>query len=712
MTNLSLIDGRTIAMGNRQQLNSGLDKVKDTTILSKIKLIFFQHFEQAVDDCCLCIDVEFGLQLGKNREKTNKEQYIKLLEYLRSVRRDIKQDYLLKVNECFDDSDRKAAKNQKVDFSTVSLISGDAVKEGYAVTAIIRQCEHLFYEELASLNKLMAIQPGKQTIADSQNSIVPEKLVRALVEVVKPLKLNADGRIALYKTFEVAVFSQLGFIYRELIKQCEADVIPEIVAVEPYSGVPMPAPLYVVGEIKENAKPASEGAEQISAEFALLQEKLELWRWAHFPSAYDSISVTAHVFYEQVEIKYALQMLQQFNDVTDSRENKQPLKWQVLKKLKELSFSVDDKILAKQDEDVLDLVALIFSAINKDESLQKSVKMAILQLEIPFSVASLGRYGIFFNPKNPVRQLLDDMFAAGRFLNTEACDDRLIQQRIASTVKKITRDSGFELSGWTAAASEFSLYLSKQKQHSQNLEEIAKELMINEQALRASRKIVTITIENSLMGKKVPTAIVEFLQGVWSEVLLDAYTGKDELPEQWEKTVQAMDELIVSVMPPADDHQRKQLLALLPGLIAALRKGLKQTSYDKTAQARFFKDLAVWHIILMDKKETKNTRNDVSEQRITGEKITAVGLADDSLEQAKNLAVDSWVAFSKESATQWGKLIWKDAENSLFSGKNGVKMFEIQIDALAEKLHHGQASIVILDQKTISERVLSELMSL
>jgi len=695
-------------MGNRQQLNSGLDKVKKTTILSKVTLIFFQYFEHAVDDCCMRIDVEFGLQLGKNREKMNKEQYIKLLEYLRSVRRDIKQDYLLKVNEFFDDSDRKAVKNQKVDFSNVLLISGDAVKEDYAVAAIIRQCEHLFYEELTGLNKLMAIQPGKQTIADSQNSIVPEKLVRALVEVVKPLKLNADGRIALYKTFEVAVFSQLGFIYRELIKQCEADVIPEKVAVEPYSGVPMPAPLYVVGEIKENAKPVSESVEQISAEFTLLQEKLELWRWAHFPSAYDSISVTGHTFYQHFEIKYALQVLQQFNDDTDPGENKQPLKWQVLKKLKELSFSVDDKILAKQDEDVLDLVALIFDEIKKDESLQGEVKTAILQLEIPFSVASLGRYGIFFNPKNPVRQLLDELFAVGRFLNAEEYEGRLIQQRIASTVKKITRDSGVELSGWTAEASEFSLYLSKQKQHSQNLEETAKELMINEQALRASRKIVAIAIENSLMGKKVPTAIVEFLQDVWSEVLLDAYTGKDELPEQWEKTVQAMDELIVSVMPPADDHQRKQILTLLPGLIAALRKGLKQISYDKPAQARFFKDLAVWHIILMDKK----IRDDVGEQPIKDEKIKAVTLADDSSDQAENLALGSWITFTTGSEKQWGKLIWKDTEYRLFIGKNGVKIFEIQLDELAEKLRHGQAAIVILDQKTISERVLSELMNL
>ncbi len=48
----------------------------------------------------------------------------------------------------------------------------------------------------------------------------------------------------------------------------------------------------------------------------------------------------------------------------------------------------------------------------------------------------------------------------------------------------------------------------------------------------------------------------------------------------------------------------------------------------------------------------------------------------------------------------------------LFVGKNGMKMFEIQADELAEKLRTGQAAIVKTNEKTITERVLSELMSL
>ena len=691
-------------MDNEQHINSGLGKSNKARVFANIKPVFFRHFEQAVDDCCIRIDLEFGLQLGKNREKISKDQYIKLLEYLRSVRKEIKQNYLCKVNDIFDGSDQKTANNQsgQLDFSKVSLISEDVVKESHAIMQIVRQCEHLYYEELTSLNYMqLAIQSGPQAIADSQNPIFPAKLVRALVEVVKPLKLNTDGRIALYKVFEVVVFSQLGFIYRELIKQRETS---------------NPMQLYVVGEIKEEIEPTFASVEQPTDEFRLLQKKLELWRLAHFPSVYDLIPVTGDAFYEYFEVRNALQILQQFNDDSDRGEKKQPLKWRVLKKLEELSFSDKVKNLTQYDEDVLDLIALIFSEIARDELLQDPVKTVILQLEISLSAASLGRYSIFTSQDNPVRQLLDDLFAAGMFLNADDRDDELIQERIASAVKKMTQDGGIiEFSGWTAEAGEFSSYLNKHKQRSQNMEENSRQLMINQQVLASSRKIVATVIENSMKGKALPTAIAEFLRDVWADVLLDAYTGKDEQPEQWAKSVQAMDELIVSVMPPADDHHRKQILKFLPGLIAELRKGLKQISYNKPAQSRFFKDLAVWHIILMDKKEKKVADVDKdSAVSIQDDKIKIVAIADDCLKQAQNLAEQSWVAFVSECGKQWGKLIWKDTttEAMLFVGKNGIKMFEIQADELAEKLRLGQAAIIQIDERTITERALLKLMSL
>jgi hypothetical protein len=694
MTNLFLNDSR---MNNRAQIIPGFGEANKAETLAKVKSVFFQYFEQVVDDCCMRIDLEFGVQLGKNREKINKDQYIKLLEYLRSVRKEIKHNYLFKVNAIYDGSYQKIANNPRgqFDFSKVALISDDAVKENHVIAAIIGQCEHLFYEELTSLNHMQfANLRGEQTIAASQNPIFPEKLVRALVEVVKSLKLNTDGRIALYKAFEANVFNQLGFIYCELIKRYETSSSTQ---------------LYVVSEIKEAVEPTPVSAEQPSMEFKRLQKKLELWRLAQFPSAYDSIPATENIFYECFEVKNALQVLQQFNNDSDLDEKKQPLKWRALKKLEELRFTDKAKSLNKDDEDLLDLVSLIFSEIAQDELLQDSVKTAILQLEIPLSAAALGRYSIFTSPDNPVRQLLDDLFAAGMFLNLDEYDDRLIQERIASAVNKITRDSSLEFSGWTAEAGEFSCYLSKQKQRSQNIDENTIQFMRTKQESESNRKVAVIAIENSMKGKMLPIAIVEFLRNVWSEVLLTAYTGKNEQPEQWEKSVQAMNELIVSVMPPADDQQRKQILKCLPGMIAELRKGLKQISYDKSAQSRFFKDLAVWHIILMDKKDRIGKDIVVP---IQDKKIKGVEIADEYSEQAMRVAEQSWVAFDFESGRQWGKLLWKDVENMLFVGKNGGKILEIRIDELAEKLRTGQAVIATINDKMITEQVFTKLMSL
>lgn len=188
-------------------------------VMRAFKPYFFRHFESLVNDCCMRIDLEFGLQLGKDREKMTKDQYLKLLEYLRSVRNEIERNYLSAVNDVFDNSFQAGVSNQveQVDFSKVAIIDDEAAKESQAMTRIIRKCEHLFHDELNALNKRLESRPEKRTITNSQYPIFPEKLVRALSGVITPLKLSEDNKVVLYKTFEANVFSQLGAIYRGLL---------------------------------------------------------------------------------------------------------------------------------------------------------------------------------------------------------------------------------------------------------------------------------------------------------------------------------------------------------------------------------------------------------------------------------------------------------------------------------------------------------------
>jgi len=691
-------------MNSQPQTNRGSSSRKHDEILTKLQSAFVHYFEQLVDDCCMRVDLEFGLQLAKDREKNGKEQHKKMLEYLRQMRKDLKQSYLLKVGEGFDNKSRKTeqTRGEDINLSGVSLANDELVEEEYAVAMIIRNCEHRFHEELLRFNRQLALLMGQPGLSERYNPITPEKLVHALVDVVTPLKLNRGFRVTLYKTFDVHVFNHLGFVYRELSLQFEAELLSQQSEFDAISKV---------------AEADAGVAEPSNTVFRELQQKLMQWRSVQAPSPYDRIPRAGSVSYENFEVKHALESLQPVYGKTPGDEHNKPLKWQVVKQLEALDFSEEMKCLSEPDEDVLDLVSLLFTEIQQEAALSESVKSALLQLQIPLAAACLRQYSFFINKDNPIRQLIDNLFAAGLFLNGDDYGDRLVYERVVDIIRRIVKEQGSSLAFWITESGEFSHYLEKHMQRSRIIEERSLQVMQNKEALALSKKAVAETIDGCLRGKELPAAIVDFLRKVWQDVLLVDYVRKAEEPELWQASVRAMEELIISVLPPADESERKQILKFLPGLIQELRNGLKRISYDKNAQSRFFKDLAVLHIIVMDKKERKPEAGAEPESlaaAVDSEETKAQTLPENKVPQLGDLAESSWVAFELDSGRQWGKLVWKSrATGTLyFVGKNGVKIAEISAVELAEKFHRQQAEVVELNEKTITERVLSNLMSL
>lgn len=689
-----------MAMNIRQYIDISKSTSNNAEILAELKPIFYHYYEQLVDDCCMRIDLEFGLQSNKVRKKAD---YRKQLEHVHSIRRKIKQDYLLKVGDAFHVHCQKTVNDQgqKINMAAVSLASDAVVEEGRAVASIISRCEQSFHDQLHQLNRLLSMKMGAQAFSGRHNPVSPANLVHALVEVINALRLNTKSRVAVYKSFEDHVFSQLGFIYGELARQFEAERATSA---------------YDVGEIREAIEPTVASSESISKEFQALQNKLDQWRSMQAPSAYDlTPKPESAATYEYFEIIHALEILGQLYAVeSDDRESGKLLKWRVIKKLEELNFGGDIKSLAKCDEDVLDLVSLIFREIDSDALLADAVKSALLQLEMPWAAVILRQYSVFVGADNPIKRLLNDLFAAGLFLNLADHNDRLIFERIADIIKTITRENGSEPVRWANEASDFGRYLEKHKQRVQVLEERSKQLMQNKESLEMSKKAVAEAIDNSMQGKELPAVIVEFLRDVWQHVLLVDHVRKNEEPELWKKSVRAMEELIISVLPPANESEKKRVLKFLPGMIKELRQGLDRISYDKNAQSRFFKDLAVRHIILMDNKDKKKETGGANKFSRTVEHRESASpevIMDEHVERIKNMVENSWVAFGSESERQWGKLIWKssETENMLFVGKSGAKVLEAKVQELAEKFRQGQAAIVTLNETSIVERALSKL---
>lgn len=663
--------------------------------IGKIKTLFLQYFATYLDDCMARLEFEFGLQLGRERDRLSKEQYKKLIDYLHTTKKIISEQYLLKISAAFDELQQQTPtkKTEQIQWNAAKLLDDEFVKEDYAVSQIIRSCENQFLEELSAFNQQLAPLLGKQVMPSGQNPVSPENLLRTLFEVFKPLKLNTEYRVALYNVFAANIFSQLGFIYRELKSHCTNDTAEQNFTVE--------------NDYTEN-KPTNIHTDAPLANNALepLRQKFRHWRTEHSPSAYDMFVENGNLAYEHIEIINALQVLSYagLNKVAPVYEL--PLKHPLLKKLAALNFSDETRQLEQDDQDVLDIVALIFAQLGQDENLPKPVKLAIAPLQMPMAAVALVQPDLLALPESPVRQLLDKLYAVGSLVNEDSTGGQTIIQQIIGVVNKII-DSGFEIGAWVAADNAFAKYLTAQQHGVQRYEEHYRQLLASSETPMADNEKVAMIVDSRLNNKALPSTIRDFLQQAWLQVLLAVYPHKNEQPELWAKHLQTLDDLIFSVLPPTDEQARHRILTLLPELINALRAGLKQIDFDKADRARFFKELAVLHVLVLDKKSAANVQTNENNPS----QSPADADIDSYIAEVQKLPEGSWLEFVTDSGQCWGKLACKSPvmQRLLFVDKSGEKLREYAIAELAELIHSGQARRVNVNQQPITERILENL---
>lgn len=356
---------------------------------------------------------------------------------------------------------------------------------------------------------------------------------------------------------------------------------------------------------------------------------------------------------------------------------------------------------------MLDLIALVFKTIGQTATMPEPVKTLMLRLEVPFSIIALKHKLFLFDAEHPPRGLLNQLYQAGQLLNLDDYSDRLVCEQLERVVTTLNEKQSFELKSIKKLLKGFSVYTRKRNSNAQVLADRSLELAQNNEQIELASDSVENAIADSLQGVDVPENISTFIDQVWREVLALAYSNIKEKPESWNKAIKTMNDLVQSVMPPENEAQRKQLLAMLPGLLASLKSSLIKISYSKPDQSRFFKALAVCHVILMNKNVIKT-----SQQSAVGvsEDDNAVSPPSRYRTQAIATQFEQWYVFEQGSQPKWGRLIWKSmkTEKMLFVGKNGSKVAEISIQELAELYSQNKIRKVQFANKEIVKRVFNQ----
>jgi hypothetical protein len=255
------------------------------------------------------------------------------------------------------------------------------------------------------------------------------------------------------------------------------------------------------------------------------------------------------------------------------------------------------------DNDIINLVSMLFDFILDDRQLQSSMKALIARLQIPILKVALIDKSFFDRGGHPARKLLNEMASAaiGWTEKNTGKLDRL-KAKIESVVERVLTDFDSNLELFTELLQEFTLFTDLELRRGQLIEQRTKDSERGKAATEIAKKtaetvINTVLQSKSFNAKEIPECVLTLLQDGWSRVMILDYLKLGDESSEWKGHQQFIYDLVWSVCPSEDGSDaRGKLLQLIPTLMRRLHQGLQEASFDEFSLTNLLRDLEKSHI--------------------------------------------------------------------------------------------------------------------
>ncbi|MYN45543.1 DUF1631 family protein [Pseudoduganella sp. FT93W] len=364
--------------------------------------------------------------------------------------------------------------------------------------------------------------------------------------------------------------------------------------------------------------------------------------------------------------------------------------------------------LSHADEGTIDLLSAVFETVFRDHNIAQEIRDLMLLLQIPVLKAALMDQQFFFQDQHPARKLIDLLSRLGWEQRMVPDAGRL--QAMQRSVERVGRDGSEEAAAFATAVDELEATLAAQEQ--QETERMAAPIaaaLKQEKALVARRQ-AEAALAARLDGVEVMALVRDFLSQRWIEVLAFAYRIEDEKSGAIDHATCAMDELLWSVQPKLNVHERKRLLLKLPALLGALNKWLDLVQWQGEERVQFFAELAECHAAIVRAPLELNPERQLELAIAAGKGDAlqrAAALPPDIVlagAQAMRLSDDvaslqrgMWLEFDQPGAAcQQVKLAWVSPLRSLyiFATASRQEAYSLSADELAQRFDAGSVRIV------------------
>jgi hypothetical protein len=680
-----------------------------------------------------------------DRAQNNSEQntFFEAMRDLRLKRKSIERAFLDKFYESFlrlgqyqvSEPDVPAP----VSYDKLALVHNDDLEKTVAVDAMVTKVLSRDGTALAQLTTRLN-QLITQPLTNEANPLGPAMLCDFFLQAGRGLGVGIKVKLIVLKLFEKYVLTDTDHLYSEANQLLIATgVLPELKAIPARRATDRGTrPSRSAEQFSDAglAQAAGKLDQSVQEVFSALQELLLQVRGnlvpRHEPNA-EARPISSQ------DLLRLLSHLQQY--VPTSEADDFDLRNQLEQLLTRVSMkSGKFRVVGVGDEDVINLIAMLFEFILDDRNLPASLRALIGRLQIPMLKVAVIDKSFFSRGSHPARRLLNEIAAAA--LGWGGRDDYQrdsLYIRVEQIVQRLLNDFVDDPAIFSELLVDFLAFTSDERRRSELLEQRTRDAEEGRARAELARQRVQQELNQRLLGKVLPEVVVRLLQEAWSKVLLLTCLKHGDESVEWQAGLIAMDDLIWSVELHEEPEARQRLLDLVPGLLKSLREGLTSAAFDPFATSDFFSQLEALHVQafqhfsrMQDEASTEGspTSGDVNVdygpamiqvveeivliapgEQLFSEPVLRLPEDDAGLAQVDELRLGGWVEIQEDEEHKLRCKLAAIVEPSgryVFVNRTGMKVLEKTRMGLAMEFRRG--TIRLLDDALLFDRALESVL--
>jgi len=720
--------------GSSNPVPAQVVRIRDTVVAGLGDLL--QGAFDAVDDSLF--------ELANNARSNNEQnRYFEAMREIRIKRKGVERHFQNAVAQLFADppqsgslaADESLASQASSD--SLSLVGDDDLEEQVALNAMITKSKVHFQGPLLQLQtRFSVVYPGASDEAPV-NPMAPEHLCSAFVEAIQALEIQIRERLILLKQFDRYVVSNLGMLLDEANRiLIQAGVIPNF-RYHGKAGKQQGKPASDSSSAQSTPETGTSTAAETSAAdnlqghhegamFDQIRQMLALQRAnAGIPPRASDPNVHVVGGAELASLLGSLPLHPPGEQVSGNLSAGEPVMvdlHQVVQQLLAQAGTTSDgkkPALAEMDEDLINLVSMLFEFILDDYNLSAPVQVLISRLQIPILKVVIKDKSFFSKATHPARRLLNSLARAGIGWSEsdEKTRDKLYEQ-IHAIVVRILNEFDGDVTLFETLGEEFEQFLARENRKSSLVEQRTRESERGRIKSQKAQETVDQLLQKKLSRYKLQEPVRNILINGWSRVMFLAYL-RDDVEHRWLQTVRVVDDLIWCLHPHQDDEERDQWVRVVPGLLKSLRAGLEEVSYNSSKLDEMMADLkhelteafranALAEAMedspaLEEEEETPASHPTAIERQ---QELEDAAIAE-YVAQIDVIEIGNWVEFNLVNGASFRcklSAIIDEADCFVFVNRMGLKVIEKSRTDLAHEMRRGR--LTVLEQGALIDRAL------